>query len=187
MKKIILLSLALVAGLLLLNNVTKAASGTLNLVIQAGTWRCIYATDLNLGQTWFSYSTRNREGTFTTSDSNKWSCTDEEWLASWTVTIQTTDLLNMTTSNSAHTINANKVSVGNLQATKTAWVCTVQTVSNTLGSNYIDSATTLFGKSEAAWEICKIETSGVSLRVELAASQAIWVYSGTLTVSIPSF
>jgi hypothetical protein len=37
MKKLILLSLALLGGLLLLNNVTKAASGTLNLEITAGT------------------------------------------------------------------------------------------------------------------------------------------------------
>jgi hypothetical protein len=179
----------LLGGLLLLNNVTKAASGTLNLEITAGTWYCVYATDLDLWQTWFSYSTRNREGTFNTTDASEHRyCVDEEGLASRSVTIQTTDLLNMTTANSAHTVPATDVSVANTQATVTAWDCTAQTVANVLWTNYIDSATTLFGKTSAAWEICKIETaSDVDLRVELAASQAIWVYSGTLTISIPSF
>ncbi|MCF7834753.1 hypothetical protein K9M48_01720 [Candidatus Gracilibacteria bacterium] len=187
--KISALVMGLFAAALLLNNATKAADGTLALEITAGTGYCVYATDLDLGSTGFDYTARNREGDFTTTDGDDhWLCVDEQGQSDWTVTLQSTDVLNMTTSNAAHTIPATDVSVANGQATITAGVCTAGTYTNALGTDYLDSAQTLFGKASAAGEICTIETPGVvSLRAELAASQAIGVYSGTLTVTIPSF
>ena len=50
----------------------------------------------------------------------------------------------------------------------------------------INSGKILFGKSAAYGEACEVGTDNVRLSVDLANSQAVDQYSGTLTIAIPN-
>jgi len=84
MKKIILLSLSLMAGLLLLSNVTKAQqtdTAELTLRINTGESTCAFGNNLDLSAKDFSYSALTYTGNFATPDVeglNRWYCEDGE-------------------------------------------------------------------------------------------------------------
>jgi len=186
--KIGALSLALIASLFFLSNATHAASGDLKLKIEGASGSCDYGTHLDLGTTGFSYDARTMSGNFKTDTGalTPWTCRDSAGVASWNLTITSSDVANVTTNNVAHTIPATSVKIENPTATVISGLCTK--VGGDSSGSYIaiNSPVVILGKSAALGEACIVQTAHLDLSVDLAASQAIGQYSGTLTVAVPS-
>jgi hypothetical protein len=127
-------------------------------------------------------------GDFITDATNlsDWICEDQEWLDNRTVTIQSTDVINMTDANLNvnWTIPATAIRIFSEQATKEAWECTVGTYVTTWHN--LATAKTIFGKDGEQYEVCRIGVhEAVTLDVTTLPSQPIWVYSGLITVTSP--
>ena len=73
----------------------------------------------------------------------------------------------------------------NAQPTVTAGSCAIN--SGTLSLTAIDSVQPILGKLNDLNAICKVNTNTVSLEVTTDLNQAVGVYTGTLTVNVPSF
>ena len=165
-----------------------AGYGCISLEIVAnGYGYCEYGNSLDLGITWYSASMRDISSPFlTTSGTAVWYCNDLRWAAPRTLSIASSDLLNMTTNNAVHTISGSKVFIKNPIAHKTLWVCTANSWSSQGSWINIGTDTVILGKYSSTWEVCQIETSGVDLKVEIPAYQALGQYSGTLTITVPN-
>lgn len=184
--KIGALSLALIATVFMLNK-TNAASGTVQLEITGESGYCVYGETMDFGQTGFTYDARTWEGDFlTTGNAAEWYCEDKAGVASWAMSLQSSDILNMTTNHPNHLISATSVKVSNPAATLENGNCTVNAGQSNGFFTPIDAAVTLLGKDSALGEACKVQTASVAISVDLAASQAVGLYSGNLTISVPS-
>lgn len=187
MKKIILLSLALVAGLFVLTNVTKAADALLDLQITAVTWSCTYGKDINLGATPQSYLAFNMTGAFlVTGDAAKWSCNDTAWKAPWNMSISATNLT--TTAGTTYTIANSKIELLTAWATQYAWGPLFTGSIWVFTSRGTDLSTTriLFQKTSTAGTVGELWTDNVTLRVLVPVNQEIWSYRSTITIQIPT-
>jgi len=183
--KIGALSLALVASLFLLNS-TKAASGVVTLEIQGTAGGCVVGTDVPYGITGFSYSAYSITSWFASASGTTWLCNDSNGKAPWIVELASTDVVNMTTNNAVHTIDAANVRVTNDTATKTAGVCNINTGTSNGVAQPLSGNVVLFGKSSNTGDVCTVETDNVAMTIDLAASQALGQYSGTLTITVPT-
>lgn len=184
--KIGALSLALIATVFMLNT-TKAATGELTLEITGTSGSCVYGEDLDLGDYAFQYAAHTVSGQFlTTGEASRRYCVDSYGVESWNLTLQSSNVANITTNNVAHTIPATSVKVRSATGALAHGSCTI--VDGDSDGSYvaIDAAKILFGKASAAGEACEVGTDNVRLSVDLAASQAIGQYSGTLTINVPA-
>ena len=178
------LSLALVAVVFMMN--AKASTGDLQLQITGTSGSCIYGTTLNLGATVFDYAAKTVSGNFLASGSStQWSCTDSAGVASWALTMQASDIRNMTTNVTAHTIWSGRIHIESPLAAVVSGACTSVGGANVAGTA-INAATTLISKASQLGDACRVATSSVDLTVDLTGSQAIGQYSGTLTIGVPS-
>ena len=162
--------------------------GDLTLEILSWFSYCEYGESLAFWKIPSSYTTQDLSTGFVTQSGNaKRFCEDNQWLASWNLTIQASDVYNITTNNSAHTIPASSVFVKNSPAYKDIWVCTSSSWDSLNEWKAISSPISLLGKVGVAGDWCKISTDNVELKVTLTWGQAIGQYSGTLTINLPSF
>lgn len=178
--KIGALSLTLVASLLLLSNVTKADNGELSLEIQKGTGSCVYGTSIDLGIQTASYNALTFSGVFPQAfrceDNNG---TDDSWVLETTVGTLTNSLNNL------YTIPAESVEMKSDASTVVAGDCDI--IAGTTGYTAINSVQPILGKNNDLGAICKIEAQNVWLKVVTAANQPVGVYTGELTINVPSF
>lgn len=186
MKKIILLSLALVAGLFVLTNVTNAQSATptLDLEITAVTGECRYGINLDLGDHPQSYDAFTMSGAFLSNHTSttQWSCNDTAWKAPRSVQISSTDLVA-----GAYSIDSDYIEVMTAAWEKYAWGA------NFVGADWAFTArgtnlTTpakLFEKTSAAGTVGEYGVDTVDLRVLVPANQEIWAYQSTITIAFP--
>lgn len=177
--KIGALSLALIASVFLLNT-TNADTGVLQLQITAGTGSCQYGTSLDLGTKQASYSALTFTGDFPAA----FRCEDNQGTqATWQLTMASSVLTNA--SNSAYTIPATGVEMMNTPTHVTAGDCDRNT--GTISYTAIDSTQPILGKVNDQGAVCKVQADTVSLKVTTATNQAVGIYTGTLTVDVPSF
>ena len=185
--KVWALSLALIASLFLISNKTHANNGIVTLEIQGTSGYCIVGSDVPYGITGFSYSGYSITTGFNTqSGTTTWFCDDANGYVPWTVELASTDVLNMTTNNPVHTIASWNVRVTNDAATKTAWACNIVTWTSQGVKQALDANVVLFGKQSNTGDVCTVESQNVKMTIDLAASQALGAYSGTLTITVPS-
>jgi hypothetical protein len=149
---------------------------------------CEYGTTLDFWQTGHSYAARSLMTWFlTTSGNAAWFCEDNQGFDSRNLTIQASDIVNSTTNNIAHTISASHVFIKNPDAYISQWVCTSFSGSSQNNRIDISTAQAILGKDGSFWEWCKITTDTLDLKIDLDAGQAVGLYSGTLTISLPNF
>ena len=188
--KIGALSLALIATVFMLNT-TKAATGELTLEITGTSGYCTYGESIDLSGYVFQYSGYTVSGAFltttgTTIGAARRYCVDSYGVDSWNLTLQSSEVKNITTNNIGHTIPATSVKVRSATGALAQGSCTI--VDGDSDGDYvaINSGKILFGKSAAYGEACEVGTDNVRLSVDLADSQAIGQYSGTLTIGVPN-
>lgn len=186
--KIATLSLALIASVFVLSNTTKAANGDVTLQITGTSGYCVVGYHVPYGSTGFSYSSYSITKNFdNVSGTNTWFCNDSYGKAPRDVQLAADTVHNMTTQNAAHDIPNTRLHVTNNTATVTAGVCTPNVGSSNGSPLALSSAIVLFGKTSATGEVCTVETTGVTMTIELDASQALGQYSGDLTITIPNW
>ena len=112
--------------------------------------------------------------------SSAFSCIDTEWLSDWTMTMQaTTDL-----SNGSQTISKNNISIIASPNYVTDGACST----GTNDTSWISIGTnpgTILWKSSGHWDICTVKSDTVNLAVHIPTSQAVGLYTGTLTLNMP--
>ena len=162
--------------------------GDLTLKILSWSFGCEYGRSLDFGTTGLSYSARSLSTGFLTNVGNiPRSCEDNQGIGSRALSIQSTDLINLSTNISAQTIPASSVFVKNPGAYTSKGACTYYSWDSLNGRVDISSPVAILGKIGEVGEGCKIITDNVSLRVDLTAAQAIGQYSGTLYINLPNF
>lgn len=187
MKKIILLSLALVAGFFVVSNVTKAAPALLDLEITAVDWYCQYGTDLDLWTHAQSYDAFTMSGSFVTTSGADWFCNDTAWKAPRSLDISSTDLV--TSVGTVYTIDKGQIEVKSadykhyfgdaLVFLGNAWdFATAYTPLTAVGQ-------VLFEKTSPAGTVGQLGVTSVDLRVLVPADQEIWAYQSTITIQVP--
>ena len=185
--KIGALSLALVAVVFMMNT-NAADTGDLKLKIHGTSGSCIYGTKLDLGDTGFTYDSYIWTGDFLTTTgaiwSHQWSCTDSAGVATWALTLASSNLVNTTTNVSAHTIAANRVHINSDSVNYVSGFITSFSGVNAGGT--LDATKVVIAKISQLGDAGRLATNDVKLYVEINASQAIGQYSGTLTVNVPS-
>ena len=185
------LSLALIAVVFMLRtNAATPDTGLLTLQIHGTSGWCEYGTHIDLGDHLFQYAAQTLTGNFTVTttsglNNSGWNCTDSFGVATWDLTIQSSDVVNTTTVNAAHTIPATSVKIYSPNAAVVSWYCASISGGNPTGTA-INNSTVILEKNSAYGDSCRIETPSVTLTVDLTGSQAIGQYSGTLTVSVPT-
>ena len=164
--------------------------GDLRLRIITGHSYCQYGTTLDFGTTGLSYSGRSLITWFVATGGNpEWFCEDQQWLGTRALTIQSSDLVNISTNVAAQTIPASRVFIKNPAAyiPQWEWVCTFSSGDSLNQRVNLSWAKEILGKVGTVGEGCKIITDNLSLKVDLIAAQAIGQYSGTLTINVPNF
>ena len=186
--KIGALSLALV-GIVFMMNTHAADTGELKLKINGTSGSCTYGTKLDLGDTGFQYDAYIWTGQFitTTGDvgNNQWNCTDSAGVATWALTVGSTDLINTTTNVTAHTIASTRVHITSSAVTNVSGFITSFSGLNA-SNETLDTAKVVIAKISALGDAGRLATDSVKLSVDITGSQAIGQYSGTLTVNVPS-
>ncbi|MEI7558124.1 MAG: hypothetical protein WCJ45_04835 [bacterium] len=155
----------------------------LNLEIKGTSGSCIYGNLVEFGVKNFNYSAQIYSTGFLSTSGAIWSCNDTEGKAFWNVTLQsnTIDHNNTVTRD----IPATRVFVKNPAATKVDGACTPYIGDSAGVRKPLSGSVTLFGKASALGEVCSIETSSITIEVDALENQAVGLYSGTLTLSIP--
>lgn len=179
MKKIMkigALSLALVASLLMLSNITKADSGTLTLKINTGTNICFYGTSLDLGAQTLNLSSALTFSGYFTGASQTFYCTSNNG-ANVSLTIQSANLTNAT----SQTISSGSVTFQTTAPIVTAWACTAGV--GTTSWQPLNTAQGIVSKTNNPGQVCTVSASGVQLKVVTAIAQAVGTYTGTLTLT----
>ncbi|MFZ2151048.1 MAG: hypothetical protein WAZ12_01960 [Candidatus Absconditicoccaceae bacterium] len=187
MKKIILLSLALVAGFFVVSNVTKAAPALLDLEITAVDGYCQYGADLDLLTHAQSYDAFTMSGNFVTASGADWFCNDTAGKAPRSMDISSTDLA--TSGATVYTIDK-----GQIEVNSSAYHHYYGDDTVFLG-NAGDFATSytaltavgqvLFQKTSPAGTVGQLGVQTVDLRVLVPANQEIGAYQSTITIQVP--
>lgn len=196
MKKIIqigALSLALVASIVLLSNTVKAATADVNLRITGTAWSCVYGTISNLWATAFSYATQSLSWAFTGTSAPGGvtrRCFDSSGTANWNLAMQMSgDIMNM--QNSSYRIGSGQVSYSNYPVHQQAGsgTCTSTVGASTSPTDWkaLNVSQQVFTKLSAVGEVCRVQTTGLNLKVDIPAGQNIGLYSGNITITLPTF
>ncbi len=160
---------------------------SINYTGASGIGYCEYGKTLDFGTIIYASSGRSITWSFITmSGNNAWFCNDIQGAAPRTLSIQSSDLLNITTNIPAHTIPSSNIFIKNPAATVSSWICIANSWSSLDARTSIGTDTVVLGKSASTGNICKIETSQVELRIDISAYQALGQYSGTLIITLPS-
>ncbi len=158
-------------------------------IIANESWYCEIGDSVNFGLTWYSASSRVLQSAFpTTSGNTPWFCNDMQGNGTTrNLSIQSSDLLNVFTNNPSHTIAWSNVSIKNPAAAVVQWACTPNPGSSLNARTPIGVDTPILWKIGGIGEVCKIQTSQVDLQINIPAYQAVGQYSGTLTITVPSW
>lgn len=183
------LSLALVASVFVLNSTHAQTVGDLTLKITGTTGYCALGQSTDIGTYAFNYNAHTASGVFNTTGglSNTWFCDDTNGSTPWRVELSSTDVANITTNNVIHTIPNTDVYVKSDTATMVNGACTPNIGAPQGVRTTIATPVVLFGKTSATGDVCKVETQNVGIEVDLAASQALGQYSGTLSIDLLTF
>ncbi len=179
MIKIGALSIALIASLLILGNVTKAANWVLTLKINTGTNTCIYGTSLDLGvQSVNLASALTFSGQFTGASAT-FSCTSLNG-ANVSLTMQMSGNLTNATSN---IITGTQVTMKTNAPTVTpVWGCTPGAWTTSLTA-INPTAQGIVSKTSAPGQVCTVSANGVMINVLTKVAQEVWTYTGTLVLT----
>ncbi len=162
--------------------------GDLTLEILSGQSYCEYGNSLSFWQIIHSYAARSLSTGFLTTGGNAaWFCQDNQGLDSRTLSIQASDVHNITTNNPVHTIPANEVFIKNPAAYISQGVCTYWSWDSLDDRIDIAWPRAIFSKDGAFGEWCTIMTNNVELKINLTWSQALGMYSWTITINLPNF
>jgi len=154
-------------------------SNTWNLRLQiiTSSWSCSYGTSLYIGSHPSQFAAYDMTGS---NFSSSFSCIDTEGLSGWTMTMEaTTDL-----SDGAQTISKDNVSLIASPNYVSAGACITGTNQDSWVSIGSTPGTILW-KFSGQWDICTITSDTVNLAVHIPASQAVGLYTGTLTLNMP--
>jgi hypothetical protein len=166
-----------------------ATCWTLSLEIKKWCSYCEYWKTLDMGITGYSFSVRDiTTWHFLTENGNQaWFCEDKIWRNDWNLQIQATNLYNTYTNNVNHFISSSDIFVKSPNATLDMGACIpyVWDINDTWTS--LSWARIILGKLWNYWEACKIKTNSVDIKVKIPAAQAVWQYSGTITITTPNF
>lgn len=180
MKKIIkigALSLGLITSLLVMSTTTHAAQpAEIHFII---TWtsniQCTYGTS------WDMWSYTASLNAFTASGSlTNFVCTDTQWLDNRSMTLQATSAV----SNGNTAIPATNVSMQASTNYVSSGFCSTGT-NTTIITPIWTTGWTIMAKSSAINQICQITTSSVTLNVDVPAAASIWIYTGSLSLTLP--
>ena len=181
--KIAIFSLALIGLSLFVNNSdTKAATGTLQLALNAGTSTCYYGTSLTLSTGTVGFVGFDVTGSFLSNDTPNTNrrCVDLSGSAStWYMSISSADL-----KAGSNTINSGnvKLTFNTTQKLNGACAFTARSGTNTPLSGSVEMLTKAAGGGT-----CELVTSGVVLTVSVPNNQAAGTYTGTLTITTATF
>ena len=188
--KIGALSLALFATVFVLN--TKAANGNVNLQITGVAVTSEFGSTTNLGSTAFSFGAQTLTGGFTGTTLTDWHtrlCFDSNGVASWNAAMVSNNLVNQ--SNGAYTIPASAVSYSNYAVWTWAGsgACTSITWASTSPTDWkaLESSQIIFQKISGTWEVCRVQTTGMFLKVDIPGGTVPGFYSGTIIITAPTF
>ena len=149
----------------------------LRLEITTSSWSCSYGTSLYIGSHPSQFAAYDMTGS---NFSSPFSCIDTEGLSGWTMTMQaTTDL-----SDGAQTISKDNVSLIASPNYVSAGACITGTNQDSWVSIGSTPGTILW-KYSGQWDICTITSDTVNLAVHIPASQAVGLYTGTLSLNMP--
>ncbi len=162
--------------------------GDLTLEILSGQSYCEYGNSLSFWQINHSYAARSLStGFLTTGGNTAWFCQDNQGLDSRILSIQASDVHNITTSNPVHTIPATEVLIKNPAAYISQGICTYWSWDSLDDRIDIAWPRAIFSKDGAFGEWCTIMTDNVELKINLTWSQALGMYSWTITINLPNF
>jgi len=201
MKKLLkvgVLGLALIATIFILN--TKAATVNVNVQVTGTAGSCIFGTTTALGATWYSLTTvQTLTGIFTgtsaltpfsgSSAGSAWRCYDSNGVASWAATIISNTMVNQ--SNPSYFIGSGNVYYSNQPVYEQAgsghcaWILWASTSS--VDWKALSGSRNYLQKTSAVWEVCRVQTTGLYLKVNIPAGANIWIYSWTITITAPTF
>ena len=154
-----------------------SSTWNLRLEITTTSWSCSYGTSLYIGSHASQFAAYDMTGS---NFSSSFSCIDTEGLSGWTMTMEaTTDL-----SDGAQTISKDNVSLIASPNYVSAGACTTGTNQDSWVSIGSTPGTILW-KSSGQWDICTITSDTVNLAVHIPASQAVGLYTGTLSLNMP--
>ena len=177
--------MALIAVVFMMNtNAATTPTAQLNLQIAGASGFCTYGDTVEFGIHNFDYNAHVYSTGFLTTGGNvAWHCNDKEGKANWNITLQSNTIVNA--SNSTWNIPATRIFLTNPAATKIDGECTPFVGASSGSRVALDVVKTIFGKTSALGEVCDIQTASVTIDVDGIANQAVGVYSGTLTLSVP--
>lgn len=177
------LTLLLVASVFMLTKTTTNAATTIkwsvSLFVNTGVSTCYYGTAWNAGSITASFTQKALTWTF----AGWFGCTDMEWLATWSMTIQTS-WTNMSGANNAIIPNVNNVYLIANTHVVTGWTCTLWTNTTAL-TEITTTARAIIAKGSSVGQICTVATSWVRLQVLIPANAAIWTYTWNLDLVMP--
>ena len=153
------------------------ATGNIRLEITKTSGTCVYGTSLYIGTHAAQFAAYDMTGSNFTS---AFYCSDTEGVNSWAMTMQASSDL----SNGSQTIPATNVSMIASNNYVNIGACT--TGQN--DTSWISIGTTpgtILNKQDVNGNICTIKSDTVNLAVHIPENQAIWLYTGTLTLNIP--
>ena len=191
------LSLALIASLFLLNTTTKAAIAEIRLDITGTPGTCGYGVKINLGSIPVSSNEQTITSQFTGvtpavdgAAAATWYCYDGSGYSSWALSmVMSGDLVNM--QNPSYTISSWNVSyanspvhqqIGSGTCTSVAWASTSATDWKVLSGQR-----NVLQKNSALGDVCRVQTTGLFLKIEIPGRSNPWVYSGILIITTPAF
>ncbi len=179
MKKVILLSLMLLALAVTMVKINAATNVPISLTINQGTLSCANSTGAGaLGSVSASLSAQSITWVFA---ANSWTCTDMKWVA-WTNTWQKVQSSALTANGGALTIAASNVKMISANPTTSAWNITGTSTLTTLTS--IDSPQFVIVKAGAS-TIGTLQATP-TLVVVIPANQTPAAYTGLITVTDPT-
>jgi len=162
--------------------ITWSNQWQISLEILSGVSQCIYGTSLSLGNQNVKFNT----GYTFTGDfgSWEWSCTDyKAGSGSRTFTIQASDLSNW----KGNSISATWIEINHSAAT-ISWEPKCKAWYASWSNWTVISTPYTIMEREVAWQqTCQVSIPTVNLKIWVWANQAPGTYSGTLTLTIPSF
>ena len=191
--KIGALGLALVASLFLLSNTAKAATAQVQLRITGSAGSCVYGLGGDLWATGFSFAAQSLSWGFTGTAAPGGitrRCFDSSGTATWNLALQMSgDMMNM--QNSSYRINSGQVSYANYPVHQQAGsgTCTsVQGASTSITDRKVlNLSRKVIEKLSAVNEVCRVQTTGVNLKVDIPAGQNVGLYSGQMMITLPTF
>lgn len=191
--KIAALSLTLIASVFLLNNTTRAAVANVNLQITGTPGTCVIGNTSSLGSTAFSYANQSLNGPFTGTTAPggvTWRCFDSNGVAAWNLALVINgNLVNQ--SNAALTIPMTGVSYANFAVHQQAGsgTCTSVTWASTSPTDWktINGSQKVLEKTSQVGQVCRVQTTGLFLKVDIPGGTNVGIYSGTMTITLPTF